>query len=435
MADAPASGATAPPVIAIDGPAASGKGTIAWNVASALGFHYLDSGSLYRLIALQALERSIDPTDAPRLVDLCPSLDISFRGGRAVLDGRDVADALRAEEVSSVASQIAVHASLRRALIERQRAFRLAPGLVAEGRDMHQNLLDRPTLPADKRTMATYELAQDFHRAGLLDRAEALFRKLDGTPFEHSALSHLISIYETEKDWPKAVAATQRMEVLAKQPYYKEIAQYHCELAQAALLRSDTSAAKAEIERALAAHRGCARATLIQGDLAVQNSDWLAAVEAWQRIESQNPAFLALAADRFADAYRRLRDLPTGIRRLRNYQTQYPSLDLLNALFTLVLEHEGPGAAATLIKDELARNPTLIGLDRLLEAQLLTSPPDRRHDLELVKGLVGQHIKRLGLYKCDTCGFRARQYYWRCPGCQKWETYSPKRTEMPDGYT
>ena len=125
-----------PPVIAIDGPAASGKGTIAWNVASTLGFHYLDSGSLYRLIALQALERSIDPEDAARLVELCPSLDISFRGGRAVLDGRDVADALRTEEVSSVASKIAVHPSLRRALIERQRAFRLTPGLVAEGRDM-----------------------------------------------------------------------------------------------------------------------------------------------------------------------------------------------------------------------------------------------------------------------------------------------------------
>ncbi|HKP65242.1 MAG TPA: lipopolysaccharide assembly protein LapB [Casimicrobiaceae bacterium] len=300
---------------------------------------------------------------------------------------------------------------------------------------MHQNLLDRPTLPADKRTMATYELAQDFHRAGLLDRAEDLFRKLDGSPFEHSSLSHLISIYETEKDWPKAIAATQRMEVLAKQPYFKEIAQYHCELAQAALLRSDTTAAQAEIELALAAHRGCARAMLIQVDLAGQNGDWQAAVDAWQRIESQNPAFLALAADRFADAYRRMQDLPTGIRRLRNYQSQYSSLDLLNALFTLVLEHEGPAAAATLIKDELARNPTLIGLDRLLEAQLLTSPPDRRHDLELVKGLVGQHIKRLGLYKCDNCGFRARQYYWRCPGCQKWETYSPRRTEMPDGYT
>ena len=300
---------------------------------------------------------------------------------------------------------------------------------------MHQNLLDRPTLPSDKRTMATYELAQDFHRAGLLDRAEVLFRKLDNTTFEHSALAHLISIYETEKDWPKAIAAMQRMEVLAKQPYYKEIAEYHCELAQAALLKSDTATASAELERALATHRGCARANLVQGDLAGQNGDWRGAVEAWQRIESQNPAFLALAADRFADAYRRLGDAPTGIRLLRNYQAQYPSLDLLNALFTLILEHEGPTPAATLIKEELAKNPTLIGLDRLLEAQLLASPPERRHDLELVKGLVGQHIKRLGLYKCDNCGFRARQYYWRCPGCQKWETYSPKRTETPDGYT
>jgi lipopolysaccharide biosynthesis regulator YciM len=298
---------------------------------------------------------------------------------------------------------------------------------------MHQNLLDRPTLPADKRTMATYELAQDFHRAGLLDRAENLFRKLDGTAFEHSALSHLIEIYETEKDWQKAIRAMQRMEVLAKQPYFREIAEYHCELAQAALLRGDAASARAEIDEALATHRGCARANLIAGDLAAQTGDARGAIDAWQRIESQNPAFLALAADRFADAFRKLRDVPAGIRLLRNFQSQYPSLDLLNALFTLALENDGPEAAASLVKDELARNPTLIGLDRLLEAQLLASPPERRHDLELVKGLVGQHIKRLGLYKCDNCGFRARQYYWRCPGCQKWETYSPKRIESPDG--
>ena len=299
---------------------------------------------------------------------------------------------------------------------------------------MHQNLLDRPTLPADKRTMATYELAQDFHRAGLLDRAENLFRKLDGTPFEHSSLSHLIAIYETEKDWQKAIRAMQRMEVLAKQPYFREIAEYHCELAQAALLRGDAATVRAEIDQALAAHRGCARANLVAGDLAAQSGDHRGAIDAWQRIESQNPAFLALAADRFADAFRKLRDVSGGIRLLRNYQAQYPSLDLLNALFTLTLEHEGADAAASLVKDELARNPTLIGLDRLLEAQLLASPPERRHDLELVKGLVGQHIKRLGLYKCDNCGFRARQYYWRCPGCQKWETYSPKRIESPDGH-
>ena len=300
---------------------------------------------------------------------------------------------------------------------------------------MHQNLLDRPDLPADKRTMATYELAQDFHRAGLLDRAENLCTKLDGTPFEHPALGHLISIYETEKDWPKAIVAITRMESLARQPYYKEIAQYHCELAQGALLRADSAAAGAEIERALAVHRACARANMLQGDLRLSQDDLRGAIEAWQRIESQNPAFLALVADRIAEAFRKLDDRATGVRLLRSYQQQYPSLDLLNALFNLVLEHEGPESAAAMIKEELARNPTLIGLDRLLEAQLMAAPAERRHDLELVKGLVGAHIKRLGLYRCEHCGFRARQFYWRCPSCQKWETYSPKRTESPEGMT
>jgi lipopolysaccharide biosynthesis regulator YciM len=299
---------------------------------------------------------------------------------------------------------------------------------------MHQNLLDRPDLPSDKREMATYELAQDFHRAGLLDRAEELFTKLTGTPFEHPSLAHLISIYEQEKDWPKAIAVTQRMEALSKTPYFKEIAQYYCELAQSALVRQDVAATRGFVDQALATHRGCTRATLIAGELALAQDDPATALSTWQKVETQNPAFLALAADRVADAYRRSADVAQGIRVLRSWQSQYPSLDILNALFALVLEHDGPEAAANLIKDELARNPTLVGLDRLLEAQLLSAPAERRHDLELVKGLVGAHIKRLGMYRCDQCGFRAKQYYWRCPGCQKWETYSPKRTETPDGF-
>jgi len=261
-----------------------------------------------------------------------------------------------------------------------------------------------------------------------------LFTKLVGTAFEHPSLAHLISIYEQEKDWPKAIAVTARMEALARTPYFKEIAQYYCELAQSALLRQDVAATRGYVEQALATHRGCTRATLVAGELALAENDPAAALATWQKVETQNPAFLALAAERVADAYRRSGDVAQGIRVLRSWQSQYPSLDILNALFALVLEHDGPDAAATLIKDELARNPTLVGLDRLLEAQLLSAPVERRHDLELVKGLVGAHIKRLGMYRCDQCGFRAKQYYWRCPGCQKWETYSPKRTETPDGF-
>ncbi|MEP7182514.1 MAG: lipopolysaccharide assembly protein LapB [Betaproteobacteria bacterium] len=299
---------------------------------------------------------------------------------------------------------------------------------------MHQNLLDRPDLPADKRQAATFELAQDFHRAGLLDRAEELFGKLEGSTFEHPSLGFLLSIYEQEKDWPKAIVVTRRMEAIAKQPYYREIAHYDCELAQAALLQSDFAAARGHIDQALAEYKACARATMLLGDVELQQGEPAAAIAAWQRIESQNPPFLSLVAERLADAYRKTGNAAQGLRVLRSYQAQYPSLDLLNTVFALTLAEEGPEAAVALIKDELARNPTLLGLDRLLEAQLLAAPAERRHDLELVKQLVGQHIKRLGMYKCDTCGFRAKQYYWRCPGCGKWETYSPRRTETPDGY-
>jgi len=125
-----------PPVIAVDGPAASGKGTIAAGVARALGFHLLDSGALYRLVALKAIEAGI-PFDAePALAAAAAALDVTFGDGRVVLDGRDVTDRLRDEAVSAAASRVAVHPAVRSALIGRQRAFRRPPGLVADGRDM-----------------------------------------------------------------------------------------------------------------------------------------------------------------------------------------------------------------------------------------------------------------------------------------------------------
>ncbi len=126
----------AAPVITIDGPAASGKGTIAAAVARALGFHYLDSGALYRLVALKATRAGVDLADAPALAALAAALDVQFAADAIRLDGDEVAAAIRAEAISAGASQVAVHGPVRSALIDRQRAFRRPPGLVADGRDM-----------------------------------------------------------------------------------------------------------------------------------------------------------------------------------------------------------------------------------------------------------------------------------------------------------
>jgi cytidylate kinase len=124
------------PVIAIDGPSASGKGTVAQRVANQLGFHYLDSGALYRIVALAARRAGIAWQDGARLAVLAPELEIRFDGDDIYLDGENVSDAVRSEEMSKGASEVAVHEPLRAALMDVQRAFRRAPGLVADGRDM-----------------------------------------------------------------------------------------------------------------------------------------------------------------------------------------------------------------------------------------------------------------------------------------------------------
>ena len=123
------------PVIAIDGPAASGKGTVAQGVAVALGFHYLDSGSLYRLVALKALQNGVALDDGPGLA-AAAAFDVAFDAERVVLDGADVTEAIRSEVVSAAASRVAVQPGVLAALLGRQRSFRRPPGLVAEGRDM-----------------------------------------------------------------------------------------------------------------------------------------------------------------------------------------------------------------------------------------------------------------------------------------------------------
>jgi 3-phosphoshikimate 1-carboxyvinyltransferase len=124
------------PVIAIDGPSASGKGTVAALVAQRLGFHYLDSGSLYRLVALAAQRAAVDYSDATQLAALASSLPAEFNAGRICLAGDDVTDAIRSEDCSTGASKIAALPAVRTALLQRQRSYRQAPGLVAEGRDM-----------------------------------------------------------------------------------------------------------------------------------------------------------------------------------------------------------------------------------------------------------------------------------------------------------
>jgi lipopolysaccharide biosynthesis regulator YciM len=294
---------------------------------------------------------------------------------------------------------------------------------------MHQNLVEREDLPQDLKLQALSELGQDYLKAGLLDRAEEVFDKLQDSAMVEEAKRKLLEIYQLEKDWEKAIAIAAELPEIASQ---NEIAEYYCELAAAELIRSRRDAASAFLKTALERNRKCVRASMLQGDIEAQQDRFEAAIACWQRIEQQAPTYLALVAQRLLDAFRKLERRDEGLQLLRGYLEHYPSLDLLDVVFQLVLESEGADAAYLLVRDELKRNPTLLGFDKLIEARLLVSPPEARADLDLAKSIVQGYTRRLARYRCDNCGFKARQFYWRCPACGGWETYSPKRTEEFD---
>lgn len=168
--------ATRVPVIAIDGPSASGKGAVAWQVSQALAFHYLDSGALYRLVALAAIRRGTRLDDRHALAALAAQLDARFAELEIFLDGEEVTAAIRSEAVGSSASEVAAIPEVRGALLARQRAFRQAPGLVAEGRDMGSTVFPDAepkvfltAIPAERAVRRYKQLKDKGMRASLPD--------------------------------------------------------------------------------------------------------------------------------------------------------------------------------------------------------------------------------------------------------------------------
>jgi lipopolysaccharide biosynthesis regulator YciM len=297
---------------------------------------------------------------------------------------------------------------------------------------VHQNLVDRDNLTDEQRLHALSELGQDFLKLGLLDRAEDIFVKLRGTSRNEEAMRILLEIYQQEKEWQKAIEIAEQLPDHAGHEWIKEVANFHCEMASDAFLSDKPEEALKHLDLALSVNRKCARAIMLQGDIALKHGDPAAAIEHWKRIEQQNPVYLALVAGKLMDAFRKLGKESTGVALLRSYLDEYSSLDLLDAVFEAEIANGTPEGAYALVRDELRRNPTLLGLDKLLEAQILSATPETRGDIELMKNLIHNHTRRVARYRCDNCGFKARQFYWRCPACGGWETYPPKRTEEFD---
>jgi len=298
---------------------------------------------------------------------------------------------------------------------------------------VHQHLANRDDLKPRDRDHAAYELGRDFLRAGLLDRAEASLNRVGEGKFAVPAKESLLEMYQVERDWKKAIIAAHELAILQGKSHQTEIAQFHCELGQEALRRKDLQEAEQSIQRALQAVPNHSRALILQGDYLMAMERPAQAIDAWSLVADSHPAYMHLLADRWMIAHTAINQIDAGLDRLCELLKTQASGELLDIVHKQIMTIRGPQVANIMLADVMQHSPSLSALSKLAETRLAleegSANAERVLELQSILNLLRQRTTSLARYTCGNCGFRARRFYWQCPGCNNWEAYSPRRTE------
>jgi len=296
-------------------------------------------------------------------------------------------------------------------------------GRIGEATGIHQGLVDRHDLPKEKRELALFELAQDFHAAGLFDRAESVYEQLTGTAFEAEAVTRLASVLEQEKAWQRAIAARERIQRISGEPQGRFIAQYHCELAEVALAEGKDELIAQHLAAASENNRNNARVPLIAFRTAIRRGDSEAAKTALAEILRTRADLSVLVADDVVNLYQSLGLPGTGVEQLALAQQAAPTSLGLSRLVDASLKIEGRDAAVARLKRELTAQPSARQASRLLELESSRYDGEAAETMKGIAQLLLRATDRTPGFHCTHCGFRAPRYYWKCPGCNEWESF------------
>lgn len=302
-------------------------------------------------------------------------------------------------------------------------------GEVDRAINLHLSLLDRKELPAAQKQAIKAELAQDYLKAGLYDRAEELFSSLDDGRYQQASLRALLEIYIREREWQRAIKSATELERISGIPFRKEIAQFYCEMAVKSLLENDAHTARHELEMALDSNKNCVRANIMLGDMEANTNAHKAALSFWKRIETQHSEYLGMVAPKILASYKAIGAFSEGLDLLKAYFKAHKLPSLLSVLFENTLSEEGAPAAAQMALNDLERKPSLQTLDHLLKARAQSNQAASDGDTVLIQQTIRNAIGNRNAYCCDQCGFRARNFHWQCPACNAWEALPPEPKE------
>ena len=291
---------------------------------------------------------------------------------------------------------------------------------------IHQNLIARPSLEPAQRHQALFELAQDYLSAGLLDRAETLFRELlNSTPQTNAACRHLLEIYEREQEWEKGIEIAQRLKRTARNEKSNEvIAHYYCELVERALINSDEKCAKAYLRKALDVDIACSRAHILDAQIARDNGKTRQAIKAYEYIQARDPELLPEVIEPLLEclAATKPQQLDEYIKDLERRNNSY---SVIRAVTDLLRTTEGDESAQGFFKTQLLRRPSLRGLRDWVQSEWARAEGETRDRIEVVLDLLTKVIESKPTYRCHNCGFTGQGLHWQCPSCHKWNSVKP----------
>lgn len=318
---------------------------------------------------------------------------------------------------------------------------------------VHQSLLNRADLPLKDQEQALYQIGHDFFKAGMFDRSEEAFRRvMDSQNYSVAATRNLIRIYESVHDWPKAIETVQKLQALLNESV-PALIHYHCELAEQALQAKPSNLAEAikqldHAEHAMQKNQSgeqseasTARIAMLRAEIAAQQGQIQNQRLQLESILSEAPTYSSLVAEKLLQNYQQTDQLEQGLALLAQHFEQHFSLDL----FVILLKHyrlqRDDESARRFAADALSKNPTLLGLDKFLASEIssVSGEAALRNesssaladilDVNYLHKIIHKHAQRLDRRECRVCGFQAQSFYWQCPGCNQWETYSTKRLE------
>ncbi|NND82674.1 MAG: lipopolysaccharide assembly protein LapB [Gammaproteobacteria bacterium] len=297
-------------------------------------------------------------------------------------------------------------------------------GQVDRATRIHQNLIARPNLTEQQRQQAIHELAQDYYKAGLLDRAENLFLELKDSPvYRMQCIEGLCSIYQQEKEWADAIDILRLHRHSERMEAAPRIAHFWCEIAQSQIDASEYSEAKKSLRSALSENKSCARAVLLKGDLYFKQAQYRKALQSWQGLAPASPALANLVVDKSIVCYRRLSDT-SGLQQYLQQQASIPKeAEAFNTWRQAMIDCFGEAEAERKILNRVENE----GLSNAVAAHLHEAAEQDRLPASNLKQLLKNILLRAKVsqieYTCGGCGFDTKALHWHCPNCGSWDSF------------